>query len=154
MEYDKYRFGKEFRILVINPGSNSTKVAIYEGDEKVRQFSISHPPEIIATFSSSVYDQYEYRLRCIRERLDEEGIDIHTFDTVAGRGGFFTVRTKSGTYKVNDKMVESLKHPSSEHVANIGGMIAKELADEAGVEAYVTDPVCVDEMTELASQRI
>lgn len=139
-----------FRILVLNPGSNSTKIAVFENNEKVRQFSISHEPEIIASFSSAVYDQYDYRLRCILEGLEEERIDLHDFDAVAGRGGFFTVAARSGTYKVTDYMVECLKTPTSEHVANLGGILAKELADRAGVNAYVTDPVCVDEMTPLA----
>ncbi len=141
---------KIYRILVINPGSNSTKIAVFENEEKVRQFSILHAPEIIGSFSSAVYDQYKYRLQCIQDRLKEERIDLSGFDAVAGRGGFFTVGAKSGTYKVNDSMVEHLKCPTSEHVANLGGILAKKLADEVGVNAYITDPVCVDEMTELA----
>ena len=142
--------GPVYRILVINPGSNSTKVAIFENAEKVRQFSIHHEPEIIGSFSSAVYDQYEYRLQCLRDKLQEERIDLKEFDAVAGRGGFFTVGAKSGTYRVNDIMVERLKTPTSEHVANLGGILAKELADEAGLPAYVTDPTCVDEMTAIA----
>ena len=142
-----------YRILVINPGSNSTKVAIFENEEKVRQFSIYHDPEIIGSFTSAVYDQYDYRLEKILERLKEERIDLKEFDAIAGRGGFFTVGAKSGTYRVNDIMVERLKTPTSEHVANLGGILAKELADEAGIAAYVTDPTCVDEMTELAKLR-
>ena len=141
---------KVFRILVLNPGSNSTKVAVYENEDKIKQFSIQHSPEVIASFSSAVYDQYEYRLECIEKGLKDEGIDIHDFDAFAGRGGFFATGVKSGTYKVNDLMVEGLKHPTSEHIANIGGILAKHFADQAGVNAYVTDPTCVDEMPEIA----
>lgn len=139
-----------YRILVVNPGSNSTKIAIYENKEKVRQFSISHAPEIISSFSSAVYEQYEYRMKCILEKLEEEGVDLNTVDAVAGRGGFFTAAADSGTYRVNDTMVECLRNPVSEHVANLGGILAKELADRVGVNAYITDPVCVDEMSTLA----
>lgn len=91
MTYDRYNSEHPFRILVINPGSNSTKVAVFENDEKVRQFSISHSPENIASFSSRVYDQYEYRLNAILKRMEEEHMELSGFDAVAGRGGFFTV---------------------------------------------------------------
>ena len=141
---------KTYRILVINPGSNSTKIAVFENEENVKQFSIKHDPEIIGAFSSAVYDQYLYRLQCVRDGLRKEGIEIADFDAIAGRGGFFTTGAKSGTYVVTDEMVEHLRRPTSEHVANLGGIIAKELADEIGVKAYVTDPVCVDEMSDLA----
>jgi butyrate kinase len=141
---------KVYRVLVINPGSNSTKIAVFENEKKIRQFSVLHEPEIIGSFTSVVYEQYEYRLTCILNALKEKQIDLKSFDAVAGRGGFFAESAKSGTYQVNDVMVEHLKHPTSQHVANLGGILAKELADEAGVNAYITDPVCVDEMTEIA----
>ena len=148
---DTPRSGREtYRILVINPGSNSTKIATYENTEKKLQFSIHHDPGIIASFSSVVYDQYEYRLKCVRDSLRQQGIRIADFDAVAGRGGFFTTGAKSGTYEVSDAMVDHLRRPTSEHVANLGGILAKELADEIGVKAYVTDPVCVDEMSDIA----
>ena len=77
----------KYRILVINPGSNSTKIAVYEDTVKTLQFSIHHDPEIISSFSSVVYDQYEYRLKCVREGLRRQGIRISDFDAVAGRHG-------------------------------------------------------------------
>lgn len=141
---------KVFKLLVINPGSNSTKIAIFENEEKVENFSIAHSSEMIKTFSSAVYDQYAYRLQCIKEGLEERHIDLSSFDAFAGRGGFFTAHAKSGTYLVNDKMVECLKTPTSEHIANIGGILAKEFGDMVGKPAYVTDPVCVDEMSDVA----
>ena len=141
---------KPYRILVINPGSNSTKIAVFENEDNVEQFSIRHDPEIIGAFSSAVYDQYHYRLQCVRDELRRHDINIASFDAIAGRGGFFTTGAKSGTYEVTEEMVEHLRRPTSEHVANLGGIIAKELADEIGVKAYVTDPVCVDEMSDLA----
>ncbi len=141
---------KVYRILVINPGSTSTKIAVFENKEKILQFNVAHDAKTIASFSSAVYDQNDYRLQCILDELWKREIDPYQFDAYAGRGGFFTVGAKSGTYRVDEVMEERLKHPTSEHVANLGGLLAKTLADKAGVNAYITDPVCVDEMTEVA----
>lgn len=141
---------KVYRILTLNPGSNSTKVAIFENEQKIDQFAIQHSPEIIAKFSSAVFDQYDYRLECIEKGLREKNIDLREFDAVAGRGGFFTTAAKSGTYLVTNEMVEALKHPTSEHIANIGGILAKHFGDSVGIPAYIIDPVCVDEMQDVA----
>lgn len=140
---------KTYRILVINPGSNSTKLAIFEDDMKTDQWDIPHSAEMIASFSSVVYDQYEYRLDCIRKSLEERGVDLSTFDAIAGRGGFARIK-ESGTYRVNDQMVEDLAHPTAEHVANLGGILAKTLGDPYGIPAYITDPTCIDEMADIA----
>jgi len=140
---------KHYRILVINPGSNSTKLAVFENLTVVDQFDIPHTAETIASFSSAVYDQYEYRLACVRECIAERGIDLSTFDAIAGRGGFARIKD-SGTYRVNDQMVEDLANPTAEHVANLGGILAKELGDPFGLPAYITDPTCIDEMDDIA----
>ncbi len=141
--------GRLFRILVINPGSNSTKLAVFENDLMADQFDIAHSADAIASFSSAVFDQFPYRLDCVKEALRERGIDLGDFDAVAGRGGFARIRD-AGTYRVNDEMVFDLSHPSAEHVANLGGILAKTLADEAGIPAYIVDPTCVDEMDDIA----
>ena len=138
-----------YRILVINPGSNSTKVAVFEDGSQVYQFDMPHSAEVIASFSSAVYDQYEYRLACVKQGLIEHGIDLSDFDAIAGRGGFARIKD-SGTYRVNDQMVEDLANPTAEHVANLGGILAKELGDPYGLPAYITDPTCIDEMEEIA----
>lgn len=139
----------DLRILVINPGSNSTKIAVFENREKVDEFSIAHAADIIGSFSSAVYDQLDYRLQCIREGLADKGIDLSAFDGIAGRGGFARIKD-SGTYRVNDQMVEDLAHPTAEHVANLGGILAKMLGDPYGIPAYITDPTCIDEMEDIA----
>ena len=143
------RNGKPYRILVINPGSNSTKIAIFEGETKIEQYDIPHSAKRIASFSSAVYDQYHYRLKKIKESLVERGIDLSTFDAIAGRGGFARIKD-AGTYIVNDEMVEDLANPTAEHVANLGGILAKELGDPYGLPAYITDPTCIDEMDPVA----
>ena len=140
---------KAYRILVINPGSNSTKVAIFEGAQRIDQFDIPHPVEVISSFSSAVYDQFEYRLDCLKQALAERNIDLSTFDAIAGRGGFARIKD-SGTYRVNDQMVDDLAHPTAEHVANLGGILAKTLGDPYGLPAYITDPTCIDEMEDIA----
>lgn len=140
---------EKLRILVINPGSNSTKIAIFEDRDKVDEFSIAHEADIIATYSSVVYDQFQYRLDCIKRGLEERGIDLSTFDAIVGRGGFARIKD-SGTYRVNDQMCEDLAHPTAEHVANLGGILAKTLADPYGLPAYIRDPTCVDEMSDVA----
>lgn len=87
---------KLYRILTLNPGSNSTKVAIFENEQKIDQFAIQHSPEIIAKFSSAVFDQYDYRLACIEKGLQEKNIDLRDFDAVAGRGGSSPPLPKAG----------------------------------------------------------
>lgn len=139
----------KYKILVINPGSNSTKIAIFEDAEKVDEFSIAHEADIIGSFSSAVYDQFQYRLGCIRRGLEEKGIDLDDFDAVVGRGGFARIKD-AGTYRVNDQMCEDLANPTAEHVANLGGILAKTLADPHGLPAYIRDPTCIDEMADVA----
>lgn len=138
-----------YRILVINPGATSTKIAVFENEQNARQFTIAHSPEVINTFTSAVYDQYEFRMEAIQEALEEKGIDLHNFDAIVGRGGFIK-SYQSGTYRVNDQMVEDLKNPWSEHVANLGGIISKKLADPLHIPAYIVDPVCIDELDDVA----
>lgn len=137
------------KVLVINPGSNSTKIAVFVDTEKVDEFSIQHSADIIGSFSSAVYDQLDYRLGCLRDCFAEKGIDLSTFDAIAGRGGFVPP-VPSGTYRVTDLMVEHLEKPWAEHVANLGGILAKTLADPYGLPAYIVDPVCIDELEDIA----
>lgn len=141
--------GKEYKVLVINPGSNSTKMATFVGAQCVDQFDIPHPMEVISSFTSEVYEQFQYRLTCIREAIEQRGIDLSTYDAIAGRGGFARIKD-SGTYRVNEQMCDDLAHPTAEHVANLGGILAKTLGDPFGLPAYITDPTCIDEMADVA----
>ncbi len=138
-----------YRILVINPGSTSTKIAIFENEKEILKETIRHSTEELSPFER-ITDQYEFRKRVIMDFLKKAGYDIKDFDAFVGRGGL--VRPiPSGTYEVDELMLEELKEGKyGEHASNLGALIANELAKEAGVKAYIVDPVVVDEMMEIA----
>ncbi len=138
-----------YRILVINPGSTSTKLAIFEDDKEVLRDTIRHSAEELAPFEK-ITDQYEFRKNVIMEFLKKAGYEIKDFDAIVGRGGL--VRPiPSGTYEVDDLMLSELREGKyGEHASNLGALIANELAKEAGVKAYIVDPVVVDEMMSIA----
>jgi len=141
--------GKDFKILAINPGSTSTKIAVFENEKCLCTNTISHSAEEIAKFNN-VADQYEFRAKLIEELLDKENIDLNSIDVIVGRGGLLKP-IPSGAYKVNDKMVEELRSAKyGEHASNLGAMIASKLGKDIGVESYIVDPVVVDEMEPLA----
>ncbi|EOC99640.1 butyrate kinase [Caldisalinibacter kiritimatiensis] len=136
-------------ILVINPGSTSTKVAVFNNKEKVILNSIDHKPDDLEKFNSIV-DQYEYRLNLILNWLKEEGIETSSLRAVVGRGGLLRPMP-GGTYLVTEKMIEDLrKGVQGEHASNLGGILAKGIADKEGIKAYIVDPVAVDEFDEVA----
>ena len=131
------------RILVINPGSTSTKIAVYEDEKPVWMTGAHHPVSELAKFAH-ISDQYEYRKEFIMKRLEEAGIE-RKFDAVIGRGGLLHPLT-GGVYAVNEKMKDDLIHAEREHACNLGALIAAEIAGECGCPAYIADPVVVDEM--------
>lgn len=136
-------------ILAINPGSTSTKVAIFKGNENLIQKNISHSAEELAKFEK-IADQYEFRKNAILEWIKEEGFELSQFIAVVGRGGLLRPMP-SGTYLVTDKMIEDLKIGyQGEHASNLGGIIAKSIADSQGINAYIVDPVAVDEFEDIA----
>lgn len=140
---------KMYNILVVNPGSTSTKIAVYKNEEEVFTRVISHSAEEIGSFSR-IYEQYEFRKRIILETLKEEGIPLESLDALAGRGGNMKPVT-SGTYMINGQMLEDLKiGVMGQHACNLAGAIVSEIADLFGVPAYVVDPVVVDEMEDIA----
>lgn len=138
---------REF-ILVINPGSTSTKVAIYKED-KIKSNTIYHRKDELEVYKR-IIDEYDYRLRLIYDWLEKENIQINSLKAVVGRGGILRPMP-GGTYLVTEKMIEDLKIGiGAEHAANLGGILAKGIADKAEVNAYVVDPVSVDEFEEVA----
>ncbi len=138
-----------FKILVINPGSTSTKIAIFEDEKELFKKSISHPVEIISKYKS-ILDQFEFREKVIRETLEEEKIELSQLHAVVGRGGLLKP-IPSGTYVVNEVMIETLKKGTyGEHASNLGAIIAKRIAEPLNIPAYIVDPVVVDEMDEIA----
>ena len=138
-----------FKILAINPGSTSTKIAIFENENEVFKKSIRHSTEEISTFHS-IYDQFEFRKNAILNALSDTDYNISDFDAIVGRGGMLKP-IESGTYLVNDEMIEYVKEaPRGEHASNLGCVIAKELADKINKPAFILDHVAVDEMNDIA----
>ncbi|WLR46326.1 butyrate kinase [Halobacillus litoralis] len=137
------------RILVINPGSTSTKIGVFDDQEVVFEKTIRHTAEDISSYKR-IIDQYEFRKRVILDELDREGINISKLSAVCGRGGLLRP-IEGGTYEVNDAMLEDLKNGyNGEHASNLGGIIANEIAQGLNIGAYIVDPVVVDELHELA----
>ena len=138
------------RILAINPGSTSTKIAIFDGENQVFVKNIKHSAEELAGYKS-IADQYDFRKHVILEELKMNDIDISTVDVIIGRGGLVRP-VESGVYKVNELMKEDLrKGYSGEHASNLGGLIADSIAHAIGLPgAYTADPVVVDELQDVA----
>ncbi|MDG5470743.1 butyrate kinase [Jeotgalibacillus sp. ET6] len=139
----------QYRILVINPGSTSTKIGVFDGETAVLEKTIRHETVQIEAYSK-IIDQYEFRKMTILEALDEEGINISKLNAVCGRGGLLRP-IEGGTYAVNDEMLKDLRAGySGQHASNLGGIIAYEIASGLNVPAYIVDPVVVDELEDIA----
>ncbi|HSO57540.1 MAG TPA: butyrate kinase, partial [Paenisporosarcina sp.] len=138
-----------YRILVINPGSTSTKIGVFENDFLLMEKTIRHASEEIGKFSS-IIEQYEFRKQTILEALDGEGMNISKLSAVCGRGGLLRP-IEGGTYAVNDAMLVDLKKGySGQHASNLGGILAFEIATGLNIPSYIVDPVVVDELAPIA----
>ncbi len=138
------------KILVINPGSTSTKIAVYDKRNQLFLKNIKHDQEKLRSFER-IADQFAFRKETIIEEVNNAGLEIHKVSIVVGRGGLLKP-IPGGVYEVNEAMIWELTHPVAEHESNLGGLIAHEIAKEIGpeVRAYIVDPICVDEMEEIA----
>lgn len=132
------------RILAINPGSTSTKIAVYDDGELLFRESIEHTREEIERFPH-LLDQYGWRKGLIEQALRRKGIDMMSLSAVIGRGGIISP-VESGVYEVNDELRHDLENARMQHASNLGGLIARDIADEIGVKSFIADPVVVDEM--------
>lgn len=140
----------EQRILAINPGSTSTKIAVFQGKKEIFLKNIKHSAEDLNDFDKIV-DQFHFRKDIIMDELKAADIQIDKIAAVVGRGGLVKP-IESGVYEVNDAMIKDL-HESKlgEHASNLGGLIAKDIADALeGARAFIADPVVVDEMHDVA----
>ncbi|MCL2681869.1 MAG: butyrate kinase [Bacteroidales bacterium] len=137
-------------ILAINPGSTSTKIAVFVESKQVFLKNIKHSTEELEPFAS-ITDQYEFRKTIILEELKQAEIDINTIKIIVGRGGLVKP-IPSGVYEVNDVMKADLRvGVLGLHASNLGGLIADDIAKSIpGAKAYITDPVVVDELDEIA----
>ncbi len=135
--------------LVINPGSTSTKIGVFEDETLLFEETLRHSTEEISRYDS-IIDQKDFRKKIITDLLNEKNFDIHSLDVVVGRGGMLKP-IMSGTYAVTDQLLEDLKiGVQGQHASNLGGVLAREIADEIGVPAYIVDPVVVDELQPIA----
>lgn len=138
-----------YRVLAINPGSTSTKFAVYDGENQVFANTLNHSVEELSHFKS-IMDQFEMRKKEIEKALKENNIELKSINAVVGRcGGLPPV--KSGAYLINEEMIDRLTNrPTLDHASNLGATISYSIANEIGINSYIYDPVCVDESDDIA----
>ena len=138
------------RVLVINPGSTSTKIAVYDDNDVLFEESLRHKNETLANYKS-VIEQYEFRKTAVIEAMDKQGICLESLTAIVGRGGFLKP-LKGGTYRLEEKLFLDLKDGAirKNHASNLAGMIAYELGNQLGIPGFIVDPPCVDEMMDIA----
>ncbi|MDD4833617.1 MAG: butyrate kinase [Lutispora sp.] len=138
-----------YRLLIINPGSTSTKIAIYDNEKPVFEETLRHSNDELAPYAA-IYDQYEFRKNVILDTLNAKGINITKLSAVIGRGGLLKPM-EGGTYRVNETMLQDLKVGAmGQHASNLGGIIAHEIASQLHIPAFIVDPVVVDELEDVA----
>lgn len=138
------------KILVINPGSTSTKIAVYEEEQQQSVFTIRHSTTEVTQYEH-VLDQFDFRYQLIIQTLSDNGVNMSDFSVIMGRGGMLPP-VDSGVYEVNDLMLDTLrKHERGEHASNLGAFLAEKIASAIpGCKAYIADPVAVDELDDVA----
>ena len=140
---------ENIRLLIINPGSTSTKIGVFDNENMKFEETLRHSTEEISQFEK-IYDQYEFRKEIIVEALKTNNISIDSLDGIVGRGGLLKP-IEGGTYEVDDNMLKDLKAGVlGEHASNLGGILAYEIAKEIDKKAFIVDPVVVDEMEDIA----
>jgi len=132
------------KILVINPGGTSTKVSVFEDKEELFKLSLSHTAADLKEFDT-VFDEFEFRKAIVMNAIEDNGVAVKDLSCVVGRGGLLK-EIKGGTYPVNEIMIDDVKKAiRGEHASNLGCVLAKSIADEAGVPSFIVDPVSTDE---------
>lgn len=137
------------RSLIINPGSTSTKIGVFDDEEQILDKTLRHSTEEINQYDS-IYAQKDFRKKLVLDALEEEHIDLKSLNFIVGRGGLLRP-IPGGTYRVTDKLEEDLKKGvQGQHASNLGGILAREIGDSLGIPAYIVDPVVVDELEPVA----
>lgn len=137
----------KYNILTINPGSTSTKIALFKDNELEFEQVLRHPEEELGQFKK-LGDQYEYRKEKIENFLKEKNVDVKNLDAISCRGGLIGP-IPSGTYTINEDLFERLS-TNVVHASNLAGIIGYNMSKELGIPSYITDPVTVDEMEPIA----
>lgn len=137
------------KILAINPGSTSTKIAVYEDEKEIFEKTLRHSNEEIEKYET-ISAQMDFRREVIEQALVEANIKLEDLSAIVGRGGLLKPMA-GGTYKVNEPMLKDLEvGVLGEHASNLGGRIAHEMAQKVSIESFIVDPVVVDELTDVA----
>ncbi len=131
--------------LIINPGSTSTKIGVFEDETLLFEETLRHSTEEIAQYASIV-EQKDFRKNIILDLMKEKDFDMKSLDVIVGRGGMLKP-IPGGTYAVTDDLLGDLKvGVQGQHASNLGGILAREIADSIGIPSYIVDPVVVDEL--------
>ena len=141
----------EYRVLAINPGSTSTKIAVFDDEKELFSVTLRHDPADLDKYGG-LLDQYDFRKGLVLDALKENNIPPETLKAVVGRGGLVRP-VHGGVYKVNEKMLTDLKDPTTWgriHASNLGAFIADSISKNLHIPAFIIDPVTVDEFDEIA----
>lgn len=141
----------KYRVLSVNPGSTSTKIAVFDDAEPVFIETLRHEAKEMAEFNG-IIKQYGFRKKLVLNALAKNNVELSSIEAVVGRGGLVKA-IPSGTYLINEKMQKDLKDPTlwgRIHASNLGAFIAKSIADDIGVPSFIVDPVTVDEFEDIA----
>jgi butyrate kinase len=141
----------KYRVLAINPGSTSTKIAVYDDTTPVFTVTLRHEPSELEPFGG-IIEQYEFRKGLVVQAMKDNNVQPETLEAVVGRGGLVRP-VPGGTFKINDQMLADLKDPTMWgriHASNLGAFIAKAISDEFSIPSYIVDPVVVDEFDDIA----
>ncbi len=140
-----------YRVLAINPGSTSTKIAVYDDLVPVFEKTLRHDPAELDKFGG-IIEQYEFRKQLVMEAMQENNVTPESLNAVVGRGGL--VRSISGgTWKICENMLRDLKDPSlwgRIHASNLGAFIAESISKELNIPSFIVDPVVTDEFDDIA----
>lgn len=135
--------------LIINPGSTSTKIGVFEDETLLFEETLRHSTEEIAQYASIV-DQKDFRKNIILDLMKEKDFDMKSLNVIVGRGGMLKP-IPGGTYAVTDDLLSDLKiGKQGQHASNLGGILAREIGDSIGIPSYIVDPVVVDELMPMA----
>ncbi|HOW37848.1 MAG TPA: butyrate kinase [Candidatus Izemoplasmatales bacterium] len=140
----------DYLILVINPGSTSTKIAIFNNDKLIQEQTLKHDVDIIQSFPT-IISQKDFRKQIIIDFLTDHHYSLTDIDVFVGRGGMLKPIKTGGTFLVTPAMVDELKAAKyGQHASNLGAVLAFEMAKPLNRPAYIVNPVCVDEMEDIA----
>ena len=136
-------------ILVINPGSTSTKIALYKGTEQVKELDITHQNKDLEQFNSNL-EQLDFRYETVLEALEDWNVKPEELNAAIGRGGPLKP-LEGGVYNVGKALMDDLQSGNLiDHASILGGLIAYKVSQKAGIPSYIADPVSVDEFEEIA----